>query len=175
MLTARRSRSPTSRCPRCRYKLAHLDESCVCPECGLDEDGRQKLWESRNRRRESWLLAYWIIAVVAALPIVPMLANTAAGMVYLRLRPASPGWHAESGEFPLLDVTATFSLLGVLASLLFWPFLVLISAYIVYSNRATSQRDQLTPLVWLLMAAALATPLVLIVFATQMVFPDSFP
>ena len=112
---------------------------------------------------------------MAALPIVPMLANIAAGMVYLRLRPASPGWHAESGEFPLLDVTATFSLLGVLASLLFWPFLVLISAYIVYSNRATSQRDQLTPLVWLLMAAALATPLVLIVFATQMVFPDSFP
>ena len=161
------------RCPRCKYDLSSLGEACVCPECGTDEEARTELWAARVRARSRWLLAYWFVTTISAAPLILILINITAALVYLDARPGSWAWHAQSGQFAVLDITATLSILGLLGTLVLWPVLVVMFGCLVYADKSASRNKRLSPVVWLLMVVAHFLPVYQLALGTQMVFPDS--
>lgn len=162
-----------ARCPRCGYDVAGLDPRATCPECGIDASSKVQLRRNRAFARTGWLQAYWIIALVAALPLATAAINIVAAMGFLGSRPSGPGWrHVETGEFPILDITMALTMLGFLGSVLLWPFMLLLLASIAW-GQWSERHHRTTPWsLWLPLPLPLALPVMIWVVMNLMIFPD---
>ncbi len=163
-----------TRCPRCGYDLAGLDGFAPCPECGIDATGRDDL-RDRRQRRLAFLHSYWALALLSALPLLPLLVNCVAAVFWQRALPWQAGYHfhVETNEFMVLDVTSGLAILGFLGSVVLWPFLVLLLAYTLWL-RWCDRHHQGTPWwLWLLMPGPLLLPFALWwAIDWLLVFPD---
>ncbi|MFI4916190.1 MAG: hypothetical protein ACIAS6_06760 [Phycisphaerales bacterium JB060] len=163
-----------TRCPRCGYDLAGLGQLAPCPECGTDALGREEL-RDRRQRRLAFLHSYWALAILSALPLLPLLINAIAATLWQNAWPWQPGYqaHVESNDFLLLDVSAGLTILGFLGSVVLWPFLVLLLAYTLWS-RWCDRHHRATPWwLWLLMPGPILLPFAMWwAIGWLLVFPD---
>jgi hypothetical protein len=146
-------------CPRCGYDLAGLNGFVACPECGIDATGRSDL-RDRRERRVAFLHSYWALALLSAVPLLPLLVNSIAAIFWQKALPWQTGYHfhVETNEFMVLDVTCGLTILGFFGMVVLWPFLVLLLAYTLWS-RWCDRHQQDTPWwVWLLMAGPILLP-----------------
>ncbi len=63
---------------RCEYNLAGLDPAGLCPECGhrIDDSIRARgLWTVARVRRLRWVVAVFLVAALAWLPIAALIAS----------------------------------------------------------------------------------------------------
>lgn len=163
-----------SHCPRCRYDLAGLDDSALCPECGIEPSERRRLRQERQQARHVWIRGYWAAAAVGAIPFLSVGVNLVGGVLWSGRMPWDPAFpqFVENGDWLLFDFTADLTILGFLGIALAWPIMLLLLVFFAWCRWCNRDLHIWPWWMWLLVIFPVVAPFPLRYCAGAIVFPD---